>query len=164
MGRHWVWGVVRAVLVPPIVADRTSVALLLLRVFVGVAFCFHGSGKTAALSAFAAEFQIPLALAAVAAFAQVGGGLLMVLGLCTPVSALGLAVTMAVAMTALIARGERFVDAGGHSWEASAFYLVANVALITAGPGRWSLDAIVGSRVSQQAHNSTSRHPIPMDS
>lgn len=143
----------RAVLAPPIVPERTSVALLLLRVFVGVAFWFHGSGKTADLSAFATEFQIPLVLAAAAAYTQVAGGLLMVLGLCTPASALGLSATMAVAMTELIARGERFINPGGHSWEACAFYFIATVTLLVAGPGRWSLDALLFTRARSFANS-----------
>jgi len=118
-------------------------------VFVGVAFWFHGSGKLVDLTAFAAEFQIPFALAAAAAYTQVFGALLLIVGLCTAAAALGLGSTMAVAMTQLIARGERFVDPGGHSCEASAFYLIANIVLLLAGPGRWSLDAVVCARVTR---------------
>ena len=92
MRRHSVRDLTRAVLAPAIVDERTSVALLLLRVFVGVAFLFHGAGKTENLNSFAAEFQIPLAFAAAAAFTQVGGGLLLLLGLCTPASAVALAI------------------------------------------------------------------------
>ena len=77
------------------------------------------------------------------------GALLLIAGLCTPAAALGLSSTMAVAMTLLIARGERFVDPGGHSWEASAFYMIATVTLLVAGPGRWSLDAIFWARVGR---------------
>ncbi len=127
---------------PPMATDRISLGLLVLRVFVGVAFWFHGFGKLEQLTPFAAEFQIPLSLAAVAAYTQMIGALLLIAGLCTPAAALGLGSTMAVAMTMLIARGERFVDPGGHSWEASAFYLIATVTLLVAGPGRWSLDAL----------------------
>lgn len=131
-----------AILIPPMGTDRISLGLLALRVFVGVAFWLHGFGKIEELNAFAAEFQIPLPLAAAAAYTQVIGALLLIAGLCAPAAALGLGSTMAVAMTLLIARGERFVDPGGHSWEASAFYLVASVTLLVAGPGRWSLDAL----------------------
>ena len=133
---------VLSLLAPAIVATRPSVALLLLRMFVGVAFLFHGSGKAVDLTGFAAEFDIPLALAAAAAYTQMIGGLLLIAGQCTPVAAAALASTMAVAMMELIARGEPFVNPAGHSWEAPAFYLVVNVLLITMGPGRWSVDAI----------------------
>jgi putative oxidoreductase len=134
---------------PPMATERISLGLLALRVFVGVAFWFHGLGKTEELTAFAVEFQIPLPLAAAAAYTQVIGALLLIAGLCTPAAALGLGSTMAVAMTLLIARGERFVDPGGHSWEASGFYLIATAALLVAGPGRWSLDALFWARVGR---------------
>jgi putative oxidoreductase len=137
---------------PAIVTTRASVALLLLRMFVGIAFIFHGSGKAADLTAFAAEFHIPLTFAGAAAYTQIIGGLLLVAGLCTPLAASGVASTMAVAMMELIARGERFVDPSGHSWEAPAFYLVVNILLIMMGPGRWSLDRMVF------AHRVPSRH------
>jgi putative oxidoreductase len=120
---------------------RLDLALLMLRVFIGVAFWFHGSGKVVDVAAFAAEFQIPPLLAMVAAYTQVAGALLLIAGLLTPAAALALAATMGVAMMQLITRGERFVDPGGHSWEAAAFYFVANVVLVLAGPGRWSIDA-----------------------
>ena len=125
----------------PAGTHRLDFTLLMLRVFIGVAFWFHGSGKVVDLAAFAAEFQIPPLLAAVAAYTQVAGALLLMAGLLTPAAALGLAATMGVAVAELIARGESFVDPGGHSWETAALYLVANAALILAGPGRWSLDA-----------------------
>lgn len=63
--------------------DRISLGLLALRVFVGVAFWFHGFGKLELLTAFAAEFQIPLPLAGAAAYTQMIGALLLIAGLCT---------------------------------------------------------------------------------
>jgi putative oxidoreductase len=120
---------------------RLDLALLMLRVFIGVAFWFHGSSKVADVGAFAGDFQIPPLVAAVAAYTQVAGALLLIVGLLTPAAALALAGTMGAAIVHLIARGERFVDPGGHSWEAAAFYFVANICLILTGPGRWSFDA-----------------------
>jgi putative oxidoreductase len=131
---------------PPRVAGRVSVALLLLRLFVGSAFWLHGSGKATDLAAFAADFHIPIALAAAAAYTQVIGALLLLAGVFTPVAALGVGSTMAVAVVQLIARGERFVNPGAHSWEASGFYLMASCVLILIGPGRWSIDAILWTR------------------
>ncbi|PYV39057.1 MAG: hypothetical protein DMG06_24145 [Acidobacteria bacterium] len=45
-----------------------------------------------------------------------------------------------------ILRGEPFVSAHGHSWEASSFYLVLNVALVLLGPGSPSLDWLLFGR------------------
>ena len=131
---------------PPDAGGRYDTALLGLRLFVGSAFWFHGTGKIGDLAAFASEFHIPVALAAVAASTQIAGAVLLVAGFLTPAAALSLGATMAVAMMQLIARGERFVDPTGHSWEPAAFYLVANLVLVLTGPGRWSLDALLWSR------------------
>ncbi|MCI0422825.1 MAG: DoxX family protein [Acidobacteria bacterium] len=109
---------------PSFPSGRRGIALLLLRVFVGIAFLFHGYGKVVDIAGFAAEFGMPYLIAAAAACVQFGAGLLLILGLVTPLAGLALAGTMPVATSQLIARGEPFVSPHGHSWEASSFYLV----------------------------------------
>ena len=122
---------------------RAGLALLLLRAFVGVAFVFHGSGKSRDVAAFAAEFGVPKPLAVAGAYTQLACGLLLLAGLATPLASLAIGSTMAVAVAKLIARGERFVNPEGHSWEAAGFYLVACAALTLLGPGAYSLDKAV---------------------
>jgi putative oxidoreductase len=132
---------------------RAGAALLLLRSFVGVAFLFHGHGKMTDVHGFAAEFGMPLPVAAAAAYTQFIGGVLMILGAATPLAALALAATMAVATFELVGRGEPFVNPHGHSWEAAAFYLVAASAVALLGPGRFSLDALLfGRRAGPLGH------------
>lgn len=125
---------------------RAGAALLFLRVFVGVAFIFHGYGKMADIPAFAAEFGMPLPVAAAAAYTQFIGGLLLILGALTPLAGTAIAATMAVATFELIARGEPFVSPHGHTWEAASFYIVAASALTLLGPGRFSVDALFFGR------------------
>jgi len=131
---------------PAFPGGRAGAALLLLRCFVGIAFLFHGYGKMVDIPGFAAEFGIPLPVAAAAAYTQFIGGALMILGALTPLAGLALGATMAVATFELIGRGEPFVSPHGHSWEAAAFYLVAASAVTLLGPGRFSLDALVFGR------------------
>jgi uncharacterized membrane protein YphA (DoxX/SURF4 family) len=100
---------------------------LLLRVFVGIAFIQHGSGKLMHPSEFAAEFGIPIWLALATMLVQLGGGTLLILGALTPLAALGIAGTMLTATIFLINRGEPFINTVGHSWENSAFYLMASI-------------------------------------
>jgi putative oxidoreductase len=130
---------------------RTGTALLILRVFVGIAFLFHGFEKIMDIPAFAAEFGMPNFVAAAAAYTQFISGAMMVIGLLTPVASLALASTMAVATLQLIARGEAFVNPHGHSWEASSFYLIATLVVFLLGPGRSSLDALVFYRSYEAA-------------
>ncbi len=121
---------------------RIGLASLALRLFVGTAFLFHGGGKTTELEAFSREFGVPIALAAMAAYGQLIGAVLLIAGFLTPAGASVLAGTMAVATMKLIERGEPFVNPAGHSFEASSFYLMANVALILIGPGKFSFDSL----------------------
>ena len=125
---------------PSFLSGRPGIALLLLRLFVGIAFLFHGYGKIVDIAGFAAEFGMPYLIAAAAAYVQFGSGLLLIPGLLTPVAGLALAGTMAVATSQLMGRGEPFVSAHGHSWEASSFYFVSSAALILLGPGLYSVD------------------------
>lgn len=133
-------------LFPSFPSGRRGIALLLLRVFAGIAFVFHGYGKVVDVAGFAAEFGIPDLLAAAAAYVQFGAGLLLIPGLFTPMASFALAGTMAVATSQLVGRGEPFVSPHGHSWEASSFYLVLNVALILLGPGLYSTDWLLFGR------------------
>jgi hypothetical protein len=63
--------------------------LLLLRVCVGIGFVLHGWGKVREAGGFAAANGVPVFLGTAAAQVQCIGGLLLVVGLLTPVAALG---------------------------------------------------------------------------
>jgi putative oxidoreductase len=142
----------KTLLFPPVTHARLSWALLLLRLFVGVAFIQHGSGKLTHPSEFAAEFAIPVWLALTTMLTQMIGGILLILGALTPLAAVGIAGTMIPATIFLISRGEPFINPAGHSWENSAFYLIAGICLALSGAGRWSVDAwLFGHRNNHSA-------------
>ncbi len=116
---------------------RISIALLALRVIVGVAFIAHGAGKIAApFSWMGPDAPVPGILQALAALAEFGGGIALIVGLLTPLASLGLASTMVVAVNFHLSKGDAFV--GGY--ELAAVYLFASIAFLLAGPGRYSLD------------------------
>jgi putative oxidoreductase len=131
---------IRALIFPNVTQSRLSWALLILRLFVGIAFIQHGTGKLTHPSEFAAEFGIPVWLALATMLTQFIGGILLILGALTPLAALGIAGTMIPATIFLIQRGEPFINPAGHSWENSAFYLTAGICLALSGAGFWSLD------------------------
>ena len=124
----------RTVIFPVVSNRRVGAALLLLRLFVGIAFIQHGTGKLMDPSEFAGEFGIPVWLALATMLIQLIGGILLIVGALTPLAALGIAGTMFTATVFLIHRGEPFINPAGHSWENSAFYLMAGIAgtMITA--------------------------------
>ena len=121
-----------------------SAALFVLRLVVGAAFILHGWPKIQIATHWMGDkAPVPGPLQAAAAVSEFGGGIALVLGLLTPLACLGLAATMTVAiMTVHVKMGHPFVDPkGGPSFELAAAYLAAVVALLLAGPGRFSLDA-----------------------
>jgi putative oxidoreductase len=99
---------------PSFLSGRRGIALLLLRLFVGVAFLFHGYGKIVEIAGFAAEFGMPHLIAIAAAYVRFGAGLLLVVGYSHLWPALRLQ-AMAVATSQLLRRGEQFVSPHGHS-------------------------------------------------
>lgn len=141
----------RTMIHPVTLNQRIGAALLLLRVFVGIAFIQHGSGKLMHPAEFAAEFGIPVWLGLATMLTQFVGGILLILGALSPLAALGIAGTMITATIFLIQRGEPFINPAGHSWENSAFYLTAGICLALSGAGPWSLDAWLFGRRSNNS-------------
>jgi putative oxidoreductase len=123
-----------------------SAGLLVLRLVVGLAFLLHGWPKIqAATHWMPADAPVPGILQAAAAVSEFGGGIGLILGLLTPLACLGLASTMAFAITMVhMKMGHPFVAAeGGPSYELPAAYLACVILLLLAGPGRFSLDALL---------------------
>ncbi|GAC1396471.1 MAG: DoxX family protein [Vulcanimicrobiaceae bacterium] len=133
----------------PRLGTRADIALLALRVVIGVAFVFHGYPKiqhpVTWLSGMAPS--VPGWLAAVAAFAEFAGGIALVVGFATPLFAFLIACNMIVAIfVVLVPHGATFVGstAGATTYELPLVYLIALGALILLGPGTYSLDGARG--------------------
>lgn len=91
----------------------------------------------------------PPVLQAAAALSEFGGGIALVLGLLTPLAALGIGATMSVAVFLVhLKMGHPFVAQGGPSYELAAVYLAAAILFLLVGPGRLSLDALLFGRRS----------------
>ncbi len=151
-------------LFPQFVKGRGAVGLLLLRVVTGAAFLFHGWYKIqspgGAFGWMGSEAPVPGALQGMAVLAEFGGGLALILGLLTPLAALGIAVTMIVALAMVhIPHGDPFVGKPGqHSYELAAVYLANAFLLLLVGPGMLSLDGLLfGRRLPETAPGRTER-------
>lgn len=121
----------------------TSVALLILRVVVGLAFILHGYGKIQNPMAWMGpDSPIPGIFQFLAAFSEFAGGIALIIGLLTPLASLGMASTMVVATAfhALVQK-DPFVSKGGPSYELALVYLCILLVIIAVGPGKLSLDA-----------------------
>jgi putative oxidoreductase len=128
----------------------TDLALLLIRLVGGVGLMLHGWTKIQnPFGWMGPDGFAPGFLQALAALSEFGGGLAWVLGLLVPLSSLGIAATMAVAVWYHAAlRGDPFVAVGGNpSYELAAVYLCVALLLAAVGPGRMSSDRFLfGSR------------------
>jgi len=131
-------------------AHRGSIAVLLLRLVAGVALMFHGWGKIQNPFHWMdkAPAHPPGFLQALAALSEFGGGLGLILGLLTPLCAIGILCTMAVAVYTHVSRGDPFVARGpGGSYELAVLFLTIALALLFTGPGRYSIDQkLLGGR------------------
>jgi putative oxidoreductase len=132
--------IMKKIFCPPTVPDRSSLALFLLRLLVGVAMMIHGWSKIQSpFDWMGPDAVVPGFLQALAALAEFGGGLAWILGLVMPLASLGIAITMAVAVYFhAVVRGDPFV--GQSSYELAAVYFVVALLFLLTGPGRYSLD------------------------
>ena len=123
-----------------------DVGLLLMRLGMGIGIAIHGYGKLFSdrmpgfidtVSKLGLPFGQPSAMAHLAAWSEFGGGLLIVAGLLTRLSALMILGTMCVAFF-LAHAGDPFGEK-----ELAFTYLVMALTLLLTGAGRFSLDAAV---------------------
>lgn len=144
--------------------DRSSyerigmkLARMLLRLIVGSLFIGHGTQKLfgwfggGGLDATAQMFEQlgmrPGRRNAIAAgMAEAGGGSALVLGLATPLAAAGLISTMLTAIYRVHLKNGPWVSNGGYEY--NLVLIAAVTALAEAGPGKLSLDALLGTERS----------------
>lgn len=125
-------------------APFPGAGLLALRLVVGLTFLVHGIDKLADLSAterFFASLDIPAPglMAPFVAVTETVGGVLLIVGVATPLVGLALTGDMLVALlTAHIGQGF-FVDEGG--FELVLLLGTASLAIALTGAGRLSVDA-----------------------
>lgn len=136
---------------PVFLSGWSALTLLLVRLVMGAAFILHGWPKiqnpTTWLNAMGGE-DVPSFLQALSALAEFGGGIALILGLLTPLAALGILMQMLGALLMVhLPLGHPFVaTAGGPSYEMALVFLTLAILLIVMGPGRWSLDAVLFGR------------------
>jgi putative oxidoreductase len=155
---------------PSFFGGRVGVALLLIRLAAGLALFFHGLQKVSggASTWMGTDSWAPGYLQLLAAWSECAGGLGLAVGLLTPLAALGIMATMGTAVLAVhVAGGDPFVrlhgaaeetallglpvsivrvGGEGGSYELALLFFAVAFAVLLAGPGRFSLDALLFGR------------------
>jgi putative oxidoreductase len=125
------------------VGGRAAWGLLVVRLVFGSALTLHGLQKMSSpLGWMGADSSVPGVLQFLAFFSEFAGGLAILVGLLTPLAALGVAITMVVAMVMAHA-SDPFVSASGPSKEGAASYLAVALLMLLSGPGVLSLDRLL---------------------
>ncbi len=133
-----------------------AAGLLLIRLVIGLLFMAHGlqkllgwfggSGLAGTASMFDRGGLGPGRITApLGGAAEFGGGLLLALGLLTPLGAIAVMVMMAGAVIAVHGRNGLWNARGG--FEFNLVLAAVALALTSTGPGRWSLDHLAGLRL-----------------
>lgn len=135
-------------------------AILIIRVFFGLAIAAHGAGKLFrfaghGLKATGSMFEMVgfrpgVPFAAAAGQTEFGGGILVTLGLLTQFGAAGIVSTMIVAMMSMHVKNGFFAMNNGI--ELPFLYAVAAVAIAFSGGGAFSLDALLGLGFLHEAY------------
>jgi putative oxidoreductase len=127
--------------------------ILLLRVLVGAAIAAHGAQKLFGwFGGYGLKgtggffeglgFRPGIAFAALAGLSELAGGLLLILGLFTPLGAIAVLSSMLVAIVAVHLKGGFFASTNGI--EMPFLYAVVAFALAFTGGGTYSLDTKLG--------------------
>jgi putative oxidoreductase len=130
-----------------------SYGILILRVALGAIIAGHGAqklfgwfgggGPSGTAAGFAhLRFRPPLLLALAAGLAELVGGAMLAAGLLTPLAAFAIAVVMLNAIATVHWRNGFWNTTGGY--EFNLLVLAGALAVAVAGPGRVSLDNLIG--------------------
>jgi len=145
--------------VVPQASVLANVGLLILRLFVGVAFIRHGWPKLRHLKTWATSMNFPEWLCFLSAGTMFGGGMALLLGLFTSIASLAILASMVVAIALKIRAGLPMIPPDpyqipeGHyggpmgqgeppNWEKAAMYVVMAFILIACGGGMFALDTL----------------------
>lgn len=142
----------------PLLQTDPSLALLVVRLGLGIIFFAHGAQKVfgwygghglkGTVSSFQQRMGIPLALGLIASFTELLGGLGVLAGFLTRPAALGLAIVMLAAVYKVHWQNGFFLNWGlqpgkGHGFEMNLALIAMALALMIGGGGTLSIDRLL---------------------
>lgn len=109
---------------------------------------FGGGGLSGTAGWFGSMgFKFPAIQAKVAAGTEIGAGLMLAIGLLTPLAAAGLIGLMTVAIITVHGKVGFFIFKPNQGWEYCATIAIASFAVGAMGPGEWSADNAIDFNV-----------------
>ena len=138
-----------------LIQTNDDVALLVLRILLGVVFIPHGMQKILGFSGtmqmFTTNLHIPWIFAFLAIMAEFLGSWGLITGLFTRVAAFGIAVNMVVAVYMLHWQNGFFMNwfgnQKGEGYEYHILVVAIALALMIKGGGKWSIDRALTEKV-----------------
>ena len=132
------------------VMNQINLAMFVLRVSVGLMIVMHGYAHVWKKGALAIKgtaswfgsmgMRSPITQAWLASITEIGSGVLLVLGLLTPLASAGVFGIMVVAFVIAHRSNGFFIYNPGQGWEYVAMIMMMTIAIGTVGAGEWSLD------------------------
>ena len=128
--------------------NHINLGLFAIRVFFGLSMAYHGYNKIfggGGLAGTASWFESmgmkwPALQARIAAFTEIGAGVLFAVGLLTPLAAAGMIGLMVVAIYTSHLKNGFFIFKPGQGWEYCGSIAIAAFGVAAIGAGEWSLD------------------------
>ncbi len=140
-------------------SSKASIAMLAFRIVVGTAFVFHGLPKIMTPFTWMTDMMgmdIPNVMQAIAALAEFGGGVALLLGFLTPLAAFGILVTMVGALFMVhFPQGHLFISMAQPSFELPLLYAISAFLIMMTGPGCFSIDAMMSSKDGSTHYHQT---------
>ena len=138
-----------------------DIALLLTRIAIGAAFLVVGWGKIQNPTSWMQGTTFAPGWQALAAVAEFGGGLALLLGLLTRLGAFGIACVMVVAayVHKFIFNDPYINFTGGTSYQVALAYLCIALLVLALGPGRFSLDRLFFGLRSKKQESPHQKNP-----
>ena len=144
--------------------NLTDASLLVLRLAMGIVMFPHGAQKVlgwyggygfaGTMHAFTTMMHIPPFFAVLGILAEFLGSIFLIAGVLTRLSALAISVNMLVALTLAWPNGffmNWFGNQKGEGIEYFIYALAVGIILIIAGPGRYSVDALVSNALHRKS-------------